>query len=67
MTEIPYFAIGNDELKDKPEATGSKKCNACKKLHKIEYGTTDGVENKILGYVKCGENLYLATINNKIV
>jgi len=61
------FAIGNNELDTKPEAKGKAKCPICKKMHKISYGTTNGIENKTCGFIKHGKRMFLATINNKLL
>ena len=68
--EIPYFAIGNNELEKLKPVGETAKCPKCKKRHKVEYGKKkmpDGhyEETKMLGFVKCGEDSYLVSVNGK--
>ena len=66
------FAIGNDELKNLPEANRTAKCKKCGKNHIIKYGhkiEKDGTKTptKMLGIIKCGKDTFLATINGKLL
>jgi hypothetical protein len=66
------FAIGNDELKNLPEAGKTVKCKKCGKNHKIRYGNKvekDGTKtpSKLLGFIKCGKDTYLASVNGKLL
>ena len=68
--EIPYFAIGNNELRNKPVIGKFAICPNCGKKHKVKYGKTqleDGtwVESKLLGFVNCGKNSYLVSVEGK--
>jgi hypothetical protein len=63
--EIPFVAFGNDEIEKMPEAKNYIIHKLCGKKHKIKYGTTDGKENRMLGFINCGRKAYLATINGK--
>ena len=65
--EIPFVAYGNDELVEKPDAGDFADCPNCKKQHKIKFGTTDGKENKFLGYISCGKKSYLASLAGKLL
>ena len=63
--EIPYIAYGNDELALKKDAGDFAKCPKCQKQHKIKFGTIDGKESKLLGFISCGKKDYLATLSGK--
>jgi hypothetical protein len=64
----PFFAIGNEELADLPQVDGETvPCPHCGELRKLTYGTTNGVENRLLGFVKCGDVSYLATLGGKLL
>lgn len=65
MEEIPFVAFGNNEISTMPPVGETISCKRCKKKHKITYGTTDGKENRMLGFVKCGKATYLATIEGR--
>ena len=65
--EIPFVAYGNAELAKKPDASDFAECPKCKKEHKIKFGTTDGKESKLLGFVSCGKHSYLVTLNGKLL
>lgn len=54
------FAIGNDELAQKKEAGSTAPCPKCKKRHKIKFGTSSGKVCKLLGFITCGKEFYLA-------
>jgi len=67
MSDVPFVAIGADEL---GEDIGEEAlCTRCGETHTVEYGTktVEGkqVPSKMLGFVKCGENSYLVSINGK--
>lgn len=67
-TEIPFFAIGNNELADLPTADGETvPCPHCGEARPLSYGTCNGVENRLLGFVKCGDATYLATLGGKLL
>lgn len=70
--EIPFLAIGNNEL---GEPTEIVECAKCGGTHQIEYGETtsrtlmpDGVTwsepqpSRILGFYQCGGATYLGTV-----
>ena len=46
---------------------GDLRCPRCKKQHKIKFGTIEGKESKLLGFISCGKNDYLATLNGKLL
>jgi hypothetical protein len=68
--EIPYVAIGNNELGG---AIGDVvRCPHCRSIHKVEYGDEvkpDGtkVPSKLLGFYNCGAKSYLCAIGGKSV
>lgn len=69
----PYLAIGNDELTE--DAADIVRCDRCGGAHRIEFGTSrqslpgggwsEPAPSKLLGFVKCGGKLYLASVNGK--
>ena len=66
MEDIPFFAIGNEELTQKKLAGTHATCPKCGKKHKIKYGTgKDGKESATLGFVDCKGKSYLVVINGK--
>ena len=65
--EIPFVAYGNDELALKKDAGKFAPCLKCNKKHEIRFGTVDGKESKLLGFISCGKNDYLATLNGKLL
>ena len=69
MNDIPYFAIGNNELEVLPVAKDKAKCPMCKKLKTIKYGTDTktGEVSKMLGFVNCGKEAYMVSINGKLL
>ena len=68
------LAIGNDELGNEIEQIN---CPHCGQVHEIEYGTSktllpDGtwsepVPSKLLGFYRCGEKLYLASLSGRSI
>lgn len=72
IENTPYIAIGNDELGDFTEIIECPRCNS---IHNIEYGTSrtllpngtwsEPKESKTTGFYKCGDDLYLGTINGR--
>lgn len=62
---LPYLAVGANELKE--VAGNTAPCPNCHKRHKITFGTTDGKENKMLGFVNCGKESFLVTIEGKLL
>ena len=63
--ELPYFAIGNEELVDKKPVGRTATCPKCKKKHLVEYGTTEGKINNTLGFVTCKKTTYLVSVAGK--
>jgi len=68
------LAIGNNELGE--PAGDTIKCPFCKGEHPIEFGTSrrvleDGTlsepEVGTLGFYKCGDSSYLASINGRLL
>ena len=63
--EIPYMAVGNDELGEK---IGDKAvCPHCGELHVVEFGTDSktGKISEMLGFVSCEGSRYLVAIDGK--
>jgi len=65
--EISFIAYGNEELAEKSDAGNFARCPRCKKQHKIQFGATEGKENKMLGFISCGKYDYLATLKGKLL
>lgn len=67
--EIPFIAIGNGELDAKPKAGKTTPCRTCKKKHKIIFGkdSKTGLVSKLLGFYKCGDKTFLASIDGKLM
>lgn len=67
------ISISNDELDSLPILEDQYiKCLHCSNKHIIEYGNTidsDGVKipSKTLGFYKCGDKVYLATIDGRLL
>ena len=66
------FAIGNDELNNNGDVGKTIVCPHCGKEHDIKYGDRvleDGtkVPSKLLAFYNCGDELYLAGIDGKLV
>ncbi len=72
MKEIPFLAIGNDEL---GELVAEKvQCKFCPEVHEVEYGKQvleDGteIESKTIGFVKCPlkENGYMVAVDGRLI
>lgn len=72
MSDIPYVAIGADEL---GEPTETIDCARCGQTHPIEYATsqtlradntwTEPVPSKLLGFYKCCGELYVGTVKGR--
>lgn len=70
MSEIPFVAIGNNELGE--DIGEFVDCPHCKKQHLVQYGDRieeDGTKtpSKLLAYYKCGDKAYLCAVNGKSV
>lgn len=63
MKEEPFVVI--DTLGE--EAGAFYKCKRCGKEHEIQFGTSDGKESKMAGFVDCGGKSYLVTINGCLI
>ncbi len=64
---MPFVLYGNDELAEKSIAGNFAICPNCKKKHKIEFGTVDGKESKLLGFLSCGKSDYLVTLDGRLL
>lgn len=75
MSDLPFVAIGNDEL---GEPVGeSITCRTCGEQHAIEYGKsrtlrddgtwTEYTPSKVLGFYRCCGQLYLASLGGRAV
>lgn len=75
VSEIPYLAIGNDELGSRVGKTAL--CPHCNKRRKVRYGRSRRIlpdgrfgewkESGMLGFVNCGKESYIVAINGKII
>jgi len=67
--EIPFVAFSNNELDEKQPAGDKAKCPKCGKNHKIEYGKDKktGKISKMIGFVNCGKNCYMVSLDGKII
>jgi hypothetical protein len=64
--ETPSMAIGPEDLGE--EAGTHVTCKICGREHPIEFGTDDGGnEVKSMGFYKCGDASYLASIGGKLI
>jgi hypothetical protein len=66
------IAISNNELEYLSSVGRTAKCPNCGKMHKVKYGKKvlkDGtkVPTNMLGFVKCGNNSYLVSIEDKLI
>lgn len=70
MSEIPFVAIGNDEL---GELIGETvKCPLCDGEHEVQYGENiakDGTRtpSKLLGFYRCNGISYLCAVDGRSV
>jgi len=67
--DIPFFAIGNNELEGKLLVGDTALCPHCKKKRKVKYGTDaeTGEVSKTLGFVNCGKESYLVSVGGKLL
>lgn len=68
--EEQMFAIGYNELEQLNPVKAKAKCPRCGKKHEVKYGEKvlpDGTKepSKLLGYVKCGKDIYLVAVAGK--
>ena len=67
--DVPYLAVGNDELGD-PVGEYAL-CPRCKRERPVQYGKEliDGkfVPSKLLAYVQCCDNTFLVGIKGRII
>ena len=66
------FAIGNNELKELKPVGLFVKCKQCGKKHNVRYGKIvlpDGIKvpTKMLGFINCGKESYLVSVNGKLL
>ena len=66
------IATSNNELEYLSSVGRTAKCPNCSKMHKVKYGKKvlkDGtkVPTNMLGFIKCGNKFYLASIDNKLL
>ncbi len=71
MTEIPYWAVGNEELNDLPSVKDGDEilCDKCNGRHRLEACTDTKTGEKfdlILSY-SCGEKVYIGAVHGKLV
>jgi len=69
--EMPFLAVGNEEIENNPTVKEGDmiKCHICKKKHPLEYGIDKetGEESDLAGFIKCGKETYLMSINGKLL
>ncbi len=67
--DVKMLAIGNNELVDRQKVGRMAICPRCKKKHIIKFGkdTKSGKVSKFLGFVECGEDVYLVSIEGKLL
>ena len=66
MSDIPYIAIGNDELG--PDLEPTIRCPLCNQNHPVECSSSDPRNDGSsisLQFYKCGERMFLAGINGQ--
>lgn len=66
--DIPYLAIGDDELGSAVGETA--KCPNCRETHDVVYGEQileDGtrIPSKMLAFVECGKRTYVVGVNGR--
>ena len=66
------FAIGNEELVNKPVVGKTIECPQCDGTHEVEYGEEilkDGTKIlcDLISFYKCGEKTYLCGVNGKSI
>jgi hypothetical protein len=67
---IPFLAIGNDELKDRPTVKKGDlfDCPHCAEKHPLECGADEhGNESDLALFYKCGDKSYLAALYGKLL
>lgn len=64
--DTPHVAIGNNELGRHVTKGDLIKCR-CGKKHKLQYGTVNGKESNTLGFISCGKDSYLVSINDQVI
>ena len=68
IDDVPYLALGNDELADMPHVGKTAACPVCENQHVVEYGTdSNGNKSGLLGFVKCGGKTSLVSVAGKLV
>lgn len=73
MKEIPFLAIGNDELANcSPASKGDKvrcRVKGCRKKHVLKCGIESKTreESNMLLFYKCGRHSYLAAVAGKLI
>ncbi len=62
-TNVPFVSFSNEELEDKPAIKEDYViCDKCGEKHNIEY---EGKKDLNIGFFKCKNDLFVATINGK--
>jgi hypothetical protein len=67
--KLPYIAISNNDLANMQDASDNEfgTCPNCKEQHPLKYGTVNGKESKMIGFVDCTNgSTYMATFMGKI-
>jgi len=69
-TNIPYVAYSNEQLKNCRivHAGDLISCHRCKQPHSLIGGKNEeGIETEVLLAYRCGEGLFLAALDNKLL
>jgi hypothetical protein len=59
-TEVPFLAVGNDELGETINAGDMLACERCGQTHEVTASNP-----AILLFTRCGDNTYLVGIKNR--
>jgi hypothetical protein len=66
--EIPFFAVGNEELAQAPRVSaGDLVTCGWGGSHAIEAATQDGKPSDVLMFVRCAGKTYLAAVDGRLL
>ena len=69
--EIPFRAVGNEEIKNNPTVKEGDMifCKICGGKHPLKYGTNLKTKKKtnMLGFINCGKKSYLVSVDDKLL
>lgn len=71
-SDLPFIAIGANELDNQPDIPKEYDCPRCGNIHPVEYGDRvekDGtkVPDTMLAFVQCHKKTYLIGMNGKMM